>query len=60
MTTETTDKPTTHEGILSWVQEIAELTQPDQVHWCTGSDEEWEHLTNALVVTGTFVRLDPA
>ena len=60
MTTETTEKPTTHEGILSWVQEIAELTQPDRIHWCTGSDEEWEVLTDALVETGTFVRLDPS
>ena len=60
MTTETTEKPTTHEGILSWVQEITELTEPDQVHWCTGSDEEWTVLTDALVETGTFVRLDPS
>jgi phosphoenolpyruvate carboxykinase (GTP) len=60
MTTETTKKPTTHEGILSWVNEIAELTQPDQVHWCTGSDDEWAQLTDALVETGTFVRLDPS
>ena len=34
--------PTTHEGILNWVNEIAELTQPDDIHWCTGSDEEWD------------------
>ena len=60
MTTETTEKPTTHDGIVSWVQEIAELTQPDSIHWCTGSDEEWEQLTDALVETGTFVRLDPS
>jgi phosphoenolpyruvate carboxykinase (GTP) len=60
MTTETTEKPTTHEGILSWVQEIAQLAQPDRVHWCTGSDEEWTVLTDALVETGTFVRLDPS
>ena len=32
--------PTTHEGILSWVNEIAELTQPAQVHWCTGDPHE--------------------
>jgi phosphoenolpyruvate carboxykinase (GTP) len=51
--------PTTHEGILSWVAEIAELTQPDRVHWCTGSDEEWTELTDALVASGTFTRLDP-
>jgi phosphoenolpyruvate carboxykinase (GTP) len=51
--------PTTHEGILSWVTEIAELTQPDRVHWCTGSDEEWTELTDFLVSTGTFTRLNP-
>ncbi len=50
--------PTTHEGILNWVNEVAELTQPDTVHWCTGSDEEWVELTDALVETGTFVRLN--
>ncbi|MGN6129924.1 MAG: phosphoenolpyruvate carboxykinase (GTP) [Nocardioidaceae bacterium] len=65
MTAETTSvdattqsAPTTHEGILSWVNEIAELTQPDRVHWCTGSDEEWGRLTDALVEAGTFVQLD--
>ncbi|CAN5476756.1 phosphoenolpyruvate carboxykinase (GTP) [soil metagenome] len=51
--------PTTHEGILSWVAEVAELTQPDRIHWCTGSDEEWTELTDFLVSTGTFTRLDP-
>jgi phosphoenolpyruvate carboxykinase (GTP) len=51
--------PTSHTGINSWVNEVAELTQPDRVHWCTGSDEEWTALTEALVESGTFVRLDP-
>jgi phosphoenolpyruvate carboxykinase (GTP) len=50
--------PTTHEGILSWVTEIAELTRPDAIHWCTGSDEEWVQLTDALVASGTFVKLN--
>ena len=52
------DAPTTHEGILNWVSEVAELTRPDRIHWCTGSDEEWVELTDALVQTGTFVRLN--
>jgi phosphoenolpyruvate carboxykinase (GTP) len=51
--------PTTHEGILSWVAEVAELTQPDRIHWCTGSEEEWTELTDFLVSTGTFTRLNP-
>jgi phosphoenolpyruvate carboxykinase (GTP) len=51
--------PTTHAGILAWVDEVAGLTQPDRIHWCDGSDEEWNALTEALVASGTFVRLDP-
>jgi phosphoenolpyruvate carboxykinase (GTP) len=53
------DAPTTHQGILSWVAKIAELTTPDRVRWCTGSDEEWTELTDTLVASGTFTRLDP-
>src|SRR4051812_40095117 len=37
--------PTTHQGILDFVTEVAELTTPDRIHWCTGSDEEWTELT---------------
>ncbi len=59
MTAET-QAPTTHPGILEFVEEFAALMQPDRVHWCTGSDEEWEQLTAALESTGTFTRLNPS
>ena len=36
--------PTRHAGLLAWVRSTAELTQPDRVHWCDGSDEEWAAL----------------
>ena len=49
---------TTHAGIAAWVREVAALTGPDRVRWCTGSEEEWVELTDALVASGTFVRLD--
>ena len=54
----TSEAPTTHAGIAGWVEEIAALTRPDRVQWCTGSEEEWAELTASLVETGTFVRLD--
>jgi phosphoenolpyruvate carboxykinase (GTP) len=49
--------PTTHQRLLSWVREVAELTTPDQVVWVDGSEEEWERLTTKLVEAGTFTRL---
>ncbi|HZI95922.1 MAG TPA: phosphoenolpyruvate carboxykinase (GTP) [Actinomycetales bacterium] len=54
------ESPTSHAGLAAWVGQIAELTQPDAVHWCTGSDDEWTALTDGLVEAGTFTRLDPA
>ncbi len=54
------DAPTTHKGLIAWVREIAELTQPDRVVWCDGSDSEWQRLTDQLVDAGTFQRLNPA
>ena len=54
----TVEPPTTHARLASWVHEVAALTQPDRVHWCTGDDEEWTALTDQLVAAGTFTRLD--
>ncbi len=45
--------------LAGWVREIAELTKPDQVVWCDGSEDEWERLTGLLVRSGTFTRLNP-
>ena len=51
--------PTTHRRLLSWVREVAELTQPDTIRWCDGSEAEWAELTSDLVDAGTLVQLDP-
>ena len=45
--------------LAKWVRDIADLTQPDEVVWCAGSDDEWEQLTSLLVEAGTFTRLNP-
>jgi len=52
--------PTTHERLLAWVEEVAALSEPDQIHWCDGSAEEYERLCAALVEAGTFKRLSDA
>jgi phosphoenolpyruvate carboxykinase (GTP) len=46
--------PTKHKKLVEWVREVAELTQPDRVYWCDGSDEEWARLTAELVKAGTL------
>src|SRR5689334_17681848 len=51
--------PTSHPRLLDWVRSVAELTTPDQVVWCDGSDAEWQRLTDELVDAGTLVRLNP-
>jgi len=49
--------PTQHKKLIAWVEEIARLTTPDRIHWCDGSDEEYDHLCQLLVDAGTFTRL---
>ncbi len=50
--------PTKHQKLIQWVSEIAALTKPDRVHWCDGSDAEWEQLTSDLVAAGTLKKLN--
>jgi phosphoenolpyruvate carboxykinase (GTP) len=54
------DAPTTNKKLLDWVGEMADLTQPDAVHWCDGSAEEYDRLAQTLIDAGTFERLADA
>jgi phosphoenolpyruvate carboxykinase (GTP) len=48
---------TKHTGLRAWVDEIAALTQPDEVYWCDGSVEEYDQLAQTLIDAGTFQKL---
>ncbi len=48
---------TNHKRLRAWVDEVAALTQPDEVHWCDGSAEEYDQLAQTLVDAGTFQKL---
>ena len=52
--------PTKNKKLLAWVEEVAALTQPDAVHWCDGSAEEYDRLAQDLVDAGTFQKLSDA
>ena len=47
-----------HPDLVGWVQEIAALTCPDRIHWCDGSQAEYDALCEQMVASGTFVRLN--
>jgi len=51
--------PTENKRLIAWIEEVAQLTQPDRIQWCDGSDAEWTQLTELLVELGTFTRLNP-
>ena len=52
--------PTGHARLVAWVRDIAALTKPDRVHWCDGSDAEFDQLTQELIALGTLKRLNAA
>jgi phosphoenolpyruvate carboxykinase (GTP) len=60
VTTAPTGARTTHARLAAWFCVVAELTLPDRIHWVTGDDEEWTALTDGLVASRTFTRLDDA
>ena len=51
--------PTTHARLLAWVEEVAELTQPDRIHWVDGCEAENKRLTDELVEAGTLTAAEP-
>src|ERR1700723_2585614 len=50
--------PTKHQGLLAWIEEVAELAQPDRVVFADGSEEEYQRLADQLVEAGTFTKLN--
>ena len=44
--------------LQAWIDQVTELTQPDEVYWCNGSDDEYRELTGQLLSNGGFVALN--
>ncbi len=45
-------------ALIRWVEKMVQLCKPDEVHWCDGSPEEYDHLCAKLIEAGTFIRLN--
>ena len=50
--------PTNNEHLIRWVEKMAELCQPDTIHWVDGSQAEYDGLCEKLVQAGTFTKLN--
>ena len=50
--------PSSLEALNEWVAEVAALTRPDRIHWCDGSDAEFNALTAQMQADGTLLPLN--
>jgi phosphoenolpyruvate carboxykinase (GTP) len=48
-----------HAQFRQWLEKMVELCKPNDVHWCDGSQEEYNSLCQLLVDKGTFIKLNP-
>ena len=49
---------TKNKHLIRWVEKMADLTQPEAIHWVDGSQQEYDWLCEKMVASGTFVRLN--
>ena len=49
-----------NQKLIQWVADIAALTKPDKIHWCDGSQSEYDEFCELLVSAGVFKRLNCA
>ena len=49
---------TQNAALQKWVEEVSKLTRPDQIHWCDGSDEEYQQLIQEMNATGVMLELN--
>ncbi|MEM7055103.1 MAG: phosphoenolpyruvate carboxykinase domain-containing protein, partial [Pseudomonadota bacterium] len=50
---------TTLKSLADWVESVANMTQPDQIHWCDGSAEENAKMIELMLESGDLTRLNP-
>ena len=59
MTAQTLERPVSSNSSLNdWVREMTDHLLPDRVHWCDGSQAEYDALCEEMVQSGTFIRLN--
>jgi len=55
---ETSRSENKHKKLARWVEEVAQMTKPDRIHWCDGSSEEYQATLRLMILSGTAIVLD--
>src|SRR5262249_25625706 len=58
LTMEVDAAPSRNGRLNQWVQEVVQLCKPDKVHWCDGSQAEYQEMLRLMVQTGVAIPLD--
>jgi phosphoenolpyruvate carboxykinase (GTP) len=59
MDVESSSRNRKHAQLERWVEDAAQMCQPDSVHWCDGSPEEYQAMLRLMTLTGVAIGLDP-
>jgi len=49
---------TSNQKLIKWVTEMADMCKPDRIHWCDGSQEEYDAMCDLMLKSGTFIKLN--
>ncbi|HET9817957.1 MAG TPA: phosphoenolpyruvate carboxykinase (GTP) [Rhodanobacteraceae bacterium] len=50
--------PSKLDALNQWVDDVARRVRPDDVHWCDGSEAEYDHLVTGMLETGDLIELN--
>jgi phosphoenolpyruvate carboxykinase (GTP) len=51
---------TTNKRLAQFVEEAARMCKPDRIHWCDGSDEEYQLMLRVMIHAGIAIPLSPS
>src|ERR1700747_2399160 len=55
---ETAARHPRHRRLERWVEDVAQMTKPDRIHWCDGSPEEYQATLRLMILSGTAIFLN--
>src|SRR3989441_730132 len=50
---------TVNRQLVRWVEEVARMCKPEGVHWCNGSQAEYQGMLQLMTLAGTAIPVNP-